>query len=301
MGTGNPLILPTGDVVEGPEPVSHRRSVSQLENFLRCPEGYRLEKIAKAPRAQAAWFAQGTAVHDAIEKWEATGRVFGVAEITAWYKAAWETEIGLALDAEPDLSKWLTGGRTRADVDIANREVRGLDQALAYQAWALSQAHIWRVMEYLPDEYAVEVPFDITLNGVRLIGYIDQIIEFEDGQIIPRDLKTGSKLPSSPRQLGVYSIAIEETLGIPRPLYGDFYMAKNTDVTKPYDLSRYTRERVGKWFEDLDSMISEGRFIPNPGDICRVCGVARFCDLLGPEAHLFPVEFSTTKEGKVIE
>lgn len=300
MGSGNPLsddptFLPfpaLPDPFKAEEPRKHRRSVSQLENFLRCPEGYRLEKIAKAPRAPAAWFAQGTSVHDAIERWEATGRIYGEAEVRQWWRTSWDAEIARMTEEEPDLSRWLTGGRTRADVDIQNREKKGETQALAYVDWALSQADRWRVLEYLPGEYACEVPFEMTLNGVLIVGYIDQIVEWQDGQVSPRDIKTGTKLPSSPRQLGVYRVAMQKTLGLDA-LYGDFYMSKNNDVTSPADLSRYTEERVTAWFTDLDAMVDQGRFIPNPGDICRVCGVARFCDLLGPEANLYPVEFPT--------
>jgi hypothetical protein len=192
-------------------------------------------------------------------------------------------------EKEPDLSKWLTGGRTRADVDLENRYHRGKAQALGYRQWALANADKWRILEYLPGEPAVEVPFELTLNGVTVIGYIDQIIEWSDGQVTARDLKTGNKLPTSPRQLGIYGLAIHDNLGIPVG-YADYWMGKNNDVTAPYDLSRYTPERIGRWFKAMDNAVRRNEFIANPGDACRVCGVARFCDLLGAEAHLYPYE-----------
>lgn len=270
-------------------PKTHRRSASQLESYLRCPEGYRLEKVVKAPQYPAAWLTQGIAFHEAIEKWEGTGRTFPIEEVQKWFDDAWDRTLAEQLEDEPNVAVWLTGGRTKPETDIENRFQRGRQQVADYVAWALSTADEWRVLEPYEGAYAVEVPFDIWLNGVRVVGYIDQLIEWRSGLVTVRDLKTGTKLPYSPRQLGIYRIATDEVMGIDIQ-WGDFFMSKNCAPTKPYDLSRYTRDRVGRWFKNLDQSVMEGRFTPNPGDHCRICAVERFCDINGREAHLYPIE-----------
>jgi CRISPR/Cas system-associated exonuclease Cas4 (RecB family) len=187
-------------------------------------------------------------------------------------------------ESQPDINRWETGGRTKPADDLAKRYLRGKEQALAYREWALSQSEEWRVWEYLPDEAAVEIPFEVEMGGVLVKGYIDQVIEFRDGEIRPRDLKTGNKLPESEFQLAVYRLALLEVLGI-LPRYGDYYMAKNTAPTKPYDLSIWTPELVGEMFRDMDRAVEAEIFLPNKGDDCRICLVREFCKLGGTRAH----------------
>ena len=275
------------------EPRRHRRSASQLEGYLRCGEAYRLERIVKAPQWPAAWLTQGIAFHDAVEKWEATGRTATVQQAQMWYAEAWDKTYAEQIEQEPQIKYWLTGGRTKPEDDIERRFQRGMDQVAEYIAYALATANEWHILDLGGGNLACEIPFDITLNGVRIIGYIDQIIEFADGGLLLRDLKTGTKLPDSPRQLGIYRVATSLTLGLDID-WGDFFMSKNGAPTKPYDLSRFTPERVGRWFTDLDESVEQGRFIPNPGDHCRICAVSRFCDFNGRDAHLYPIEFKET-------
>jgi CRISPR/Cas system-associated exonuclease Cas4 (RecB family) len=251
-------------------------------------EAYRLERIAKAPQHPAAWLTQGIAFHDAIEKWERSGRAHGPEYVDLWYCEAWDNTLAEQKAQEPELKFWITGGRTKAEDDIERRFHRGRQQVKDYIEWANATAHEWRVLDLAVDEYACEIGFDMILDGTRIVGFIDQIIEWRDGKISLRDLKTGNKLPSSGRQLGVYRIAALETVGLDIQ-WGDYFMSKNTAPTKPYDLSRYTHERVGKWFKDLDASVESGVFIPNPGDACNICSVSRFCDLLGDRADEYPI------------
>lgn len=271
------------------ESKKHRRSASQLEGYLKCGEAYRLERVAKAPQIPAAWLTQGIAFHEAIEKWERTGRIFSAEAAQEWYDTAWDRTIAEQVEQEPNTGIWLTGGRTKPDTDIENRFHRGRKQVAEYIAWALATADEWRILDLGDSTPAVEIPFDMTLNGVRIVGYIDQIIEWRNGVITLRDLKTGNKLPAHPRQLGIYRIAADDEIGLDIQ-WGDFFMSKNCAPTKPYDLTRFTRERVGTWFKNLDDAVQAGMFTPNPGDHCRICSVARFCDFDGPQAHQYPIE-----------
>jgi putative RecB family exonuclease len=258
-----------------------RRSVSQLGTFSACGEQYRLEKVARAPRTPAAWFIQGTAFHAAVELWEEVNRSPTEADLSAAYLETWDAEFQHYLEKEPDISKWMTGGRTLPKNDIATRKERGWNQVLAYVEWARSQADKWRILELASGEPAVEVPFEIMLGNVKVVGAIDQVIEWRDGRITPRDLKTGTKLPAWPFQLAVYDFAISDTLGVDRCLWGDYYMAKNNDTTTMYPLERYNRELVASWFEQMDTAEKAGVYLPNPGDSCRTCGVSDFCLAVG--------------------
>jgi hypothetical protein len=112
------------------------------------------------------------------------------------------------------------------------------------------------------------------------------VLEAPDGDLWVRDVKTGSKLPDSALQLGVYAEAVEQTYGL-RPRWGDYFMCKNNSPTKPFDLSGYTAARLGRWFARLDRAVNAGVFIPNPGDACRTCSVSRFCDAVGEDRETY--------------
>ncbi|WP_344580523.1 PD-(D/E)XK nuclease family protein [Nonomuraea roseoviolacea] len=263
---------------------THHRSVSQLTSYAGCGEAYRLERVAKVPQTPAAWFAQGTAVHEAVERWERTYREHSPEQAQAWYYDAWEREIEAALAVEPDLSKWQAPGRTKPDTDLKNRMVRGADQVAGYIAYALQDR--LAPIEYEPGEPSTEVPFTLDLDGVRVIGSIDLILADRHGRLLVRDIKTGSRLPTSPIQLAVYAVAVEDLLG-DRPFWGDYFMCKNNAPTDPIPLRNFTREDVARWFVQMDRSEKAGNYLPNPGDRCKTCGVRRYCSVMGSDRTFF--------------
>jgi RecB family exonuclease len=186
--------------------------------------------------------------------------------------------------AEPDLDRWRTGTpKTKGGVDATRRRQRGAEQVAAYIGYRRGDPfEIWES----PDGPAVELEFRVELGGVEVLGYIDQVLEAPDGSLRVRDIKTGTKLPESAFQLGVYAEAVEQMYGV-RPAFGDFFMCKNNAPTSAFDLRAYTTERLGRWFARLDRAVSVGAFIPNPGDACRTCGVARFCDAVGSDRDTY--------------
>ncbi|MFD6970576.1 RecB family exonuclease [Streptomyces sp. NPDC059949] len=270
------------------EVVTHR-SVSQYSSFVRCGEAYRLEKVARAPQNQAAWFIQGTAYHEAVEKWEKANRAHGPDQLAEWFEEAWERDMAAALAIEPDTSRWLTGGTTKPDTDIKNRRKRGRDQVEAYFEYAIeAPERIWEPVDGMP---AVELPFTLNLGGIEIRGFIDQVVEYPDGHLRVRDLKTGTRLPDTAFQLAIYDHALDDLFGV-KPGFGDYFMAKNNSPTEPKNLQDFSREKVTRWFRNMDRAVRTGLFLPNPGDACRTCTVRRFCDFNGVDARQYPYEES---------
>ena len=233
----------------------------------------------------AAWTLQGTAVHEAVEFYEKSDSAVELGDVLAVYYEAWDTGLMHMQETEPDLSKWMTGTpKTKGNVDAGNRRKRGAEQVAAYIGYRQNDPfEIWET----PDgRLAVELEFRVVLGGVEVLGYIDQVLEAPDGSLRVRDIKTGTKLPESAVQLGVYAEAVEQMCGV-RPGFGDFFMCKNNAPTSAYDLSKYTTERLGRWFARLDRAINARVFIPNPGDACRVCGVSRYCDAVGSDRDTY--------------
>lgn len=214
-----------------------------------------------------------------MEAYEKSGRALSLGDMVSVYFEAWDSGIEALKAIEPDLSKWLTGSKTSGFTDVGRRRERGADQVMAY--FQFSQANPFEIWES-PDGPAVELHFSIVLGGVEVVGFIDQVLEAPDGGLWVRDVKTGTRLPDSAFQLGVYGVAVEQLYGI-RPRWGDYFMCKNNAPTKAYDLSTYTADRLGRWFARLDRAVNAGVYIPNPGDACRTCSVSRYCDAVGPD------------------
>lgn len=256
------------------------RSVSQYATYVQCGERYRLERVAHAPQQPAAWLVQGTAVHAAIEAYELSYRALTADEAVAIFRVKYEEGIGELLATEPDPDRWLTGNvRTKGSLDIGRRQDTGEQQVRDYIAAIPGSP--FTVWEVTPDYLAVELPFDLVLGDVLVKGFIDQVLEDASGRLLVRDLKTGTKQPATPFQLGVYALAVEDAYGV-RPTHGDFWMFKNGGPTAAYDLGEYTRERVTRWFADMDRAEAAGIYLASPGDACRVCSVYQWCDAVGP-------------------
>lgn len=260
------------------------RSFSQLQTYARCSEQYRLQKVEKAPEQMTAWAPQGNAFHAGMEAWEKSGRALTEAEVVDLAVADYDARIAAQREKQPEDSGWLTGGRTKPQVDIDRRRDRVAEQVRGYLAYSLEHESEFRPAELPDGRPAVEVPFTIEINGVTIRGAIDLILTWPDtGTLTIRDLKTGNKLPNDPLQLSVYGLAWTYLFGDVIE-YGDFFMCKNNAPTEPYYLLDYPESYIGAWLEMFDRSEKQGIYLPNGGDHCRVCTVRPYCPLMGTRA-----------------
>ena len=296
----------TDSKVDLPTPKLRRRSASQLLSYSQCGEAFRLERRTDAPQRPAGWFFHGTAVHEAIEAWEKSGRTTPEAELEVQYLTTYRTLVNDKLETS-ELTEFMTGGFKKAETDLSDREDTGWYQVQDYIQQALLMQDVWEVID-------VEPYFDIVLGGVRVVGYIDQVVRNKiTKQIYPADLKTGSKMPAAPVQLAIYREALK--IMYPNEIVADhaFWIhlgrpPSKTGKTKAKpsrwieeDLTDWPAERLAQWVKDMDRSESEGIYLPSPTDGCdRVCGVAQWCRAMSwhypsveqyaPEGWLDPVK-----------
>lgn len=220
----------------------------------------------------------GIALHWAIESWELSGRS---TEIVNWVGDKYQREIQMAEEIWPDQSQWLKPPRWSTETAINHYEAKAKAAAVAYRTEALSGS--WEIVE-LPDmSPAIEVPFELDLGGIRVVGAVDVAVTWPDGTITVRDYKSGTRIPG-PQQLGLYALALNELFGW-KITHGDYWAGKRDNKTKEtrygsqgmLDLSRYTREYLTELYQTLDRGIDQKIFLPNPGDQCTLCGVQKFC------------------------
>ena len=272
------------------------RSVSQLKLYERCPYAYKLSRVDKVWQRPAAWLAQGSAVHEAAEAYERSGRTLTLEETQDVFRESYVKHINEACETTPDFSQWFASGPYGGELDTERRYGIGLEQTAKYLSWY--DAHPEEVIWVAPDGTpGIELGFDIDLDGVLVRGFIDAIIENTSDEVlsydglgvhlgnprsqpklIVRDNKTGNH-PGDDFQLAVYAVALQEMYGTFGPYWGDYWMGRSGKPTLLFDLRDWTRERVAEKFRELEDNIAAGRFDPDPEPSkCRFCDVSASCD-----------------------
>ncbi|QXO13350.1 Cas4 exonuclease [Mycobacterium phage Trooper] len=284
------------------------RSVSQINQYTRCPMAYKLARIDKVWARPAAWLPQGTAFHTVAEVYEkalAEGREMTLERAQEIFREEYAKDIGELCSETPNFDWWFHSGPYNGERDIERRFHIGLEQVEKFINWRQDKGQtIWVTPAIVdprcgadeaqvegsdahvkdcvcrPSRPAIELSFNIELDGIKVRGYIDAVVVV-NGELRVRDYKTGNK-PGDDFQLGVYALAVSILFGIEPPKTGDYYMAgkkgKKAVVTEPYDLTEWTREKITERFHEVEARIQAGDFeaLPEP-DKCNFCDVSYNC------------------------
>ncbi|QGH79749.1 Cas4 exonuclease [Gordonia phage Anon] len=280
------------------------RSVSQLNQYVRCPMAYKLARRDKVWARPAAWLPQGSAVHTVLEHVELAnqaGTPMSLEEAKELFKEQYSTEVSRYTETTPNMDWWFWSGPYSGMVDIERRYEIGLEQVEKFYSWRADKGQeIWITPDGKP---AIELAFKIKLGGdescpvhyrgiedddcdcgdqlpIVVRGFIDAVVVV-DGKPHVRDYKTGNT-PGDDFQLAVYALAISMEHGIEMPRYGDYYMAgkkgKPGKPTHPYDLSDWTKESITERFHEVEKGIAAEEFPALPeSDKCNFCDVNYSC------------------------
>lgn len=274
-----------------------KRSYSQLSSFTSCSYAYYLERVVKAPRPQAVWFAGGRAFHSTTEWLDRAmfaGETYSVEAGRQKLAAVWSDEFDKQVDElrsnEPDETKWRTAGRSTDKKPHGENvdwwRTNGLDMVYAYEGWR--QAAEWQLWTLPDGKPGIEIPLLVSMHGVPVVAYVDRV--FKDPHLnclSVVDLKTGTRKPVFPLQLAVYAAELQAVFGEPFT-WGAYYMARSGEVTDPYPLHGYTPELIGKMFENMDEAERRGLYLPNLGQHCYTCLVKAHCPAAGGQEYVPP-------------
>ena len=118
--------------------------------------------------------------------------------------------------------------------------------------------------------------FDLDMDGVLVRGFIDAVVETEDGLVV-RDLKTGNN-PSDEFQLAAYAVALEQQYPGIEIAGGEYHMVKQNRMIAR-DIRDWSREEVIREFKKVEEAVEAGSFPPKPSESnCRFCSVAEACE-----------------------
>ncbi len=248
-----PVETPSGDG-------SLTLSFSQIDEYLTCPERYRLRYDIGIPTPAHHALSYGTAVHQAIAAFHvAQGRGVTLTEqqLVDQLRDAWR----------PD------GFLSRAHEDA--RFAAGAD--------ALRHFRLQQIASGAGAPEAIERPFSFRLGRDQIRGRMDRVDRNVDGTVITdykssdvRDQKRADTKARESLQLQVYALAHEaETGELPKRVQLHYVESGVVGGSVP------TRERLDKAREKLVSAadaIRERRFDPKPSSIaCGYCPFRTIC------------------------
>lgn len=247
------------------------RSVSQTEQYEKCAYRFYLQRVERVSPRPAAWSHHGTAFHAAAEQVELSERTMTADEAVALFSERYSALVNKDLDKEPNTDLWLSATGTGGE-DIERRYALGQQQTRRYVEWAAENpTETYRT----PDgKLAVELYFMVELGGVRVRGFIDQLVRDADGAVRPRDWKTGTM--KSKFQLETYGVAVRALYGV-EVNKADWYLARNGGLSRPVSLDKVTEEKIGERYAAMDAGVKRGDFPASPSFSCRFCDVAHAC------------------------
>lgn len=267
------------------------RSWSQLTSYEECPHAFFLERIARVWQRPAAWYATGLGVHTGVEAHE-KGEAPDLDSMVAVAEEAFRQDINERLEETPNAEYWQSSGPYHGPADIPRRYADLRRHLANYLQVSATLPPVWRAPEGDPADPAtvpaVEYALELNLDGVEVIGSIDQVRPSADDpdDLEIWDVKAGSMTPPEPGQLVTYAEDIRRKTGRAVTSGGYIMTAKKptpkgrisaAQVVKK-DLTTIPVETLTARFHAADEGIKAGNWDPKPGDQCARCSVRDSCD-----------------------
>lgn len=258
-------------------------SNSQLASWLHCGKSYELKRIHGLKGQPSVWLAAGVALHDTLfEINQESAGLIDHLDVRESFERNYSTMTDkMVQESGIEVGQWRAAGRVSKDKP--NKEDwhwwrgEGVRQAMIYRDWLRSSG--WSVLTHdgvLLAEFETTAEF----GGMPVKGFLDSVMVSPDGEMFVNDYKSGTRIPGSKFQLGLYRAALKRTLDLDVDL-GMYFMTRKAEATEPFDLRRFTPEYFDKIFSMAKVAMDNDVFIPNPGDACRMCDVSDHCYAVG--------------------
>lgn len=254
------------------------RSYSQLTEWMKCGESYRLSRRVGIKERPSWWLPGGTAFHNTTERYDLGTLTNG--SITQTWAEEWDRAVQAQADNAPegyrDTSTWRAAGRGKEGAEF---------WLISGPKWCEDYAD-WRDFSALQlVEAGVEAEVNAVLGGVRVRMFVDRIFVDANGQALIVDLKTGASKQPSTLQLGTYKVGIAKTTGLDAE-WGAFYDARKGELLPPMRLDQWTEASVGGLFATFDEQENAGQYLPNIGFHCQsMCSMREWCVYQGGQRH----------------
>lgn len=234
-------------------------SFSELETYLDCPQRYLLRHVVGLPSAPHHALTYGSAMHQAVAAFHLAhrrGKSMSESELQTVFAAAWSPEGFLSREHEEA------------------RFAAGAEALRRFRLAALAS----------PDEVvAVERPFELRLDGIRVRGRMDRVDQTSAGAVVI-DYKT-SHVSDQPKadekarnslQLQVYAMAHEADTGRPPAEVRLHFLDTGIVGTAKPDATKLEKARAK--LHVAARGIRDGEFAARPSAItCGYCPYRQIC------------------------
>lgn len=243
-----------------PRPLSH----SSISMYQECPQKYKFKYVDKIPEKPRHYFSFGKSIHTALEFFYGVKALPAptLEQVFAHYK-----------------DKWLSEGY-KDQAHEAQLFEEGKTMIAGFYKKHIEDYHI---------PFFVEYGFNLAVEGVPVVGFIDRVDKRPDGKLVILDYKTGKKseqsLNSAEAQLTMYQMACEELLGAPVAETVYYHLP----TLKEYRFERKGPDRVealrGRIVSTAEG-ITKGQFDPKPAEkVCFWCDFKPLCPIF---KHQYP-------------
>ncbi|MDP8905015.1 MAG: ATP-dependent helicase [Chloroflexota bacterium] len=234
-------------------------SFSQVDDYLSCPERYRLRYVVGLPTPAHHALAYGSALHQAVAAFhvrQGRGATMSEAELLAEFARHWTAEGFLSREHEEA------------------RYVAGQETLRRFRQQQLASGSV---------PIAIERPFRFRLGRDQIVGRVDRLDGTAQGVVITdykssdvRDQKRADNRARESLQLQVYALAHQaETGALPARVQLHFLDSGVVGRATP---ERGQLERAQQTLSHVADGIRAGRFDPKPNPVaCGYCPFARIC------------------------
>lgn len=254
-------------------PALPRMSHSRYEMFATCGELYRLRKVEKVSTTPSIYAIAGSVFHSWTDMYDTTP--FGEDNVHWWKKNLGDQVTVAELESGYVLREWDNPSRKQDANKSAFegfRDVIGPDMIAKYIEWRKTSG--WFIAD-LGDQKGIELEVKYKLGSVEGIAKIDRVFHrAEQDDLVAIDTKTWSRRRVT-AQLPTYLVALRQN-GFNVSSAG-YYEARKGEVTDLKEYRYWDENRLAALHEQAAHMISEGWFLPAPGESCRMCDVRRHC------------------------
>lgn len=174
------------------------------------------------------------------------------------------------------------GGRTKAEPNGEDELWWLRNGPSMVQRWIdWRQACGWEIWMAPDGRAAIELELFPTFGDVPVKMFIDRVFRIpETGQLVVVDLKSGRRTPNSDLQLAFYAAGIKCHFGIDVP-HGAYWMARTGELSPVQPIDRFSLPLLTYWVKKFVAAKEHGIFLPHLTDMCRACGVNRYCYAYG--------------------
>lgn len=138
----------------------------------------------------------------------------------------------------------------------------------------------WKIWTTPNGEPAIELELTPTWAGVPVRMFLDRVFVLPTNVLVVTDLKSGARSPSSELQLCWYAAGIQSVFDI-EVRHGAYWNARTGDMSPIQRLARISQPLLEYWVSKFLEARGSEIFLPQPSNLCRACGVNRYCAAYG--------------------